>query len=127
MKLGKLGLMGISLIGFILFLITVFTYSDIAEENMQNSGMTAFIVFSLAVVILSFVLFLVYKFTDLGKFPKHRKEMLLLLGVIVGSLVLGAVFTGFGDWIKATILAFSVLLIFAFAFLIWDTIKSVVR
>lgn len=129
-SLSKIALYVVALLGVVACLWTIFTAKndkEFFEENMANPAISFFLIFGLLAVIFAIVLFLVYKFTDIAKHPKHLKELITLAGIIAIAVILGYVFTGFGDWISSSIVTFIILLVVSFGFLIFDTIKSIIK
>ncbi|MGI9526702.1 MAG: hypothetical protein ACR2MS_06305 [Weeksellaceae bacterium] len=118
--------------------------SDIDFAEWMNSPLTTYMILaSIITLTLTFLAFLFYKIVDLFKHPSHMKEALWTVGAIVIAVVLGFIFSsdeaiiyGNGDvyeggmnskLIGTGILSAGILLIVSFAFLIWDTIKGIIK
>lgn len=112
-------------------------------EWMDNPLTSYMIIVSLITLIITFLVFLFYKIVDLFKHPSHMKEALWTVGAIVIAVILGFVFSdgdaivyGNGDVYEAGmnskligtgIISAGVLLVVSFAFLIWDTVKGIIK
>lgn len=113
-----------------------------AKEWMGNPLTTYMIVASIVTFVITVLAFGFYKVVDLFKHPAHMKEALWTAGAIVIALVIGFIFSDSGDIANADglsyagteskligtgILSAGTLLLVSFAFLIWDTIKGIIK
>ncbi|MXV37492.1 hypothetical protein GO491_02195 [Flavobacteriaceae bacterium Ap0902] len=113
-----------------------------ATEWMSNPLTTYMIIVPVITLIITVVAFVIFKAVDLFKHPSHMKEAMWTAGAIVIAVVLGFIFADNGDIANADnisyagmqsklmgtgIIAAGVLLIAGFAFLLYDTIKGIIK
>ena len=145
--IGKILLYVFAVLALISFVWVLFSPNSAGSEVdaaawMDNPLTTFVIVISLVAVVLATVVFLVYKVIDWFKYPSHMKEALWVLGAILIAAVVGFVFSGSDQIINAEGLDYSgmkskmigtgiimtgVLLLLGLVFLLWDTVKGIIK
>lgn len=118
--------------------------SELDFAEWMGKPLTSYMIFtSIITFVVTVAAFFFYKVVDLFKHPSHMKEALWTVGAIVIAVVIGFVFSSNEPIVYGTgqiyeggmkpkligtgILASGVLLIVSFAFLIWDTIKGIIK
>lgn len=118
--------------------------SDIDFAEWMNKPLTSYMIFvTIIAFVITLVLFAIYKVVDLMKHPSHFRETLYITAAIVIAAVIGLIFSD-GDaviygngsvyeggmaskLIGTGIVATGVLLVVAFGFLIYDTVKGIIK
>lgn len=145
--IGKILLWVFAALAIIGFLWVIFTPGAASAEVdktawMENPVTSFMILISVIAFVITLLVFLFYKVIDLIKHPSHLRETLYVLGAIALALVIGFVFAG-GEEIANTtgatyegmqsrmigtgIVMSGVLLLVGLAFLVWDTVRGVLK
>ena len=124
----------------------IFSPGALSAENDWNPDkgpVTVIIWVALIAFLLSVVLFLIYKVVDIIKHPSHTREFLFVVGAVVIALIIGFIFSGseeivYGNgeifkggttskMIGTGLIATVVLLLAAVVYMIFDTVKGLLK
>ena len=134
----------LAVIGFIWVLFTPNSAgSEVDKTAWMSNPLTSYIIFvALIAFVLTTLAFLFYKLIDLFKHPSHMREAIWVAGAIVVAVVIGLILGGSDEIANANgesfagmpsrligtgIISTGVLLLVGLAFLVWDTIKGVIK
>lgn len=117
--------------------------AEVDKASWMNNPLTTYmIIVSLVTFLLTTIAFLFYKIVDLFKHPSHMREALYVAGAIIVAVVLGFALGGSDEIANTTgesfagmksrmigmgIISTGILLLVGMVFLIWDTVKGVIK
>lgn len=134
----------LAIIGLVWVSFTPGAVADTVAEDWMTNIVTDYLLYvSIIALVITVVAFAIYKVVDLLKHPSHLREAMWVGGAVLIAAVIGFVFSGSEDIIYGNgevykggtnskligtgIIATLVLLVVAFAFLAWDTIKGIIK
>lgn len=118
------------------------TSPEIDQAEWMGKPVTGYmIIVALIALVITTIIFIIYKVLDLVKHPSHMRETFYVIGAIIISAIIGFIFSGSEDvvtplqtvsgsqskLIGTGIIMTGVLLFAGLIFLIWDTIKALIK